>query len=111
MPHQVSLDGPPPAPPMGGGPGAPSYPGLVGPTDPSGGAGVAQIGGAAVRMAMEIDQAIKLLAQAVPVLAPWAARVTTELRIQLGQALASGGVPTSPEPSDNSAFPDGSGRL
>jgi hypothetical protein len=62
-------------------------------------------------MGMEIDQALKLLAQAVPVLAPWVMRVTTELRTQLGAALASGGVPTSPEPADNAAFPTGAGRL
>lgn len=107
----MTLDAPPPLPPAGGGPGSPSYASLVGGAPEPGPAGASQLGGAAVRMGLEIDQALKMLARAVPALAPWAARVTTELRMQLGQALANGGAPTSPEPMDNAVFPDGSGRL
>lgn len=106
----ASLDSPPPMPPGATAMPAATYGGLVG-GNQAGPAGASQIGGAAVRMAMEIDQAIKLLAQAVPALSPWAAKVTMELRAQLGQAIAAGGIPTSPEPKDGPAFPDGSGRL
>jgi hypothetical protein len=110
----ISLDGPPPLPPDASGGG---YSGLMGGAPPSGppgmgqGPGASQIGGVAVRLGMEIDQSLKLLGQSIPLLAPWVARVTTELRTQLGQALAMGAAPTSPEPQDNAMFPDGSGRL
>jgi hypothetical protein len=60
---------------------------------------------------MEIDQTLKLLAQAIPVMAPWVEKTVMELRTQLGQALAMGAVPTNPEPQDNAAFPTGTGRL
>lgn len=75
--------------------------------------GMSQISSAAVRMAMEIDQAIKVLAQQVPTLLPWAARATVELRTLLSQAMNSGAIPTSAMPAsgDPAAFPDGSGRL
>ena len=76
-------------------------------------AGMSQIGTAAVRMAMEIDQALKVLAQQIPTLMPWVQKVTLELRSQLGQALNAGAAPTSPLPAgrDAGAFPDGGGRL
>jgi hypothetical protein len=110
----IPLDGPPPLP---GGGGA----GPAGPTPADKGAqpqpgapnpGSSQVGGAAVRLGMEIDQSLKLLAQALPTLAPWVQRVVMDLRTNLGQALASGAVPTSPAPAaDNAAFPTGTGRL
>lgn len=73
--------------------------------------GMSQISESAVRMGSEIDQALKLLAQAIPSLAPWVEKTVFELRYQIGTALQSGGVPTSPEPQDNQQFPDGGGRL
>lgn len=62
---------------------------------------------------MEIDQALKVLAQQIPSLLPWAEKTTLELRAQLGQALNAGAMPTSPVPAgrDAQAFPDGGGRL
>ncbi len=74
-------------------------------------AGMSQISESAVRMGSEIDQALKLLAQAIPQLAPWVEKTVFELRYQIGTALQSGGVPTNPEPAGNEAFPDGTGRL
>lgn len=74
-------------------------------------AGMSQISESAVRMGAEIDQALKLLAQAIPQLAPWVEQTVMELKYQIGTALQSGSVPTSPEPADNEAMPDGSGRL
>lgn len=73
--------------------------------------GTSQISESAVRMAAEIDQAMKLLAQAIPTLAPWVEQVVAELRYQVGTALQSGAVPTSPVPQDNQNFPDGGGRV
>lgn len=73
--------------------------------------GMSQISESAVRMGAEIDQALKLLAQAIPNLAPWVEKTVLELRFQLGNALQSGAVPTNPAPSDNQSFPDGGGRL
>lgn len=74
-------------------------------------AGMSQISDSAVRMGSEIDQALKLLAQAIPQLAPWVEKTVSELRMQIGMALQGGGVPTSPAPTDNQAMPDGGGRL
>lgn len=74
-------------------------------------AGMSQISESAVRMGSEIDQALKLLAQAIPQLAPWVEKTVFELRFQIGTALQGGGVPTNPTPVDNEAMPDGSGRL
>lgn len=75
--------------------------------------GMSQISSAAVRMAMEIDQALKVLAQQIPALLPWVQRTTIDLRTQLGQALNAGAVPTSAQSSgmDASQFPDGGGQL
>ncbi len=74
-------------------------------------AGMSQISESTVRMGAEIDQALKLLAQALPVLAPWVEKTVMELRFQIGTALQSGQVPTSPAPADNQQFPDGGGRM
>ena len=106
------LSSPPPAPPAVGTPvQPPTFTGLAAqpPQTPGGG----QIGGAAVRMGMEIDQALKLLAQAIPSLGPWVEKTVLELRTQIGNALNSGGVPTGPAPggNDNQSFPGGRGNL
>lgn len=74
-------------------------------------AGMSQISETAVRMGAEIDQALKLLAQAIPQLAPWVEKTVMELRFQIGTALQAGNVPTSPVPADQESFPDGGGRL
>lgn len=113
----LTPDTAPPLPPQGGGPGAPSYASLTGgPPQAANPAqsttpGSSQIGGAAVRMGMEIDQALKLLAQAVPQLAPWVDKVTQDLRVQLGQALSAGSVPSSPSTADSKSMPMGGGNL
>jgi hypothetical protein len=73
--------------------------------------GMSQISETAVRMGAEIDQALKLLAQAIPQLAPWVEKTVMELRFQIGTALQAGNVPTSPVPADQESFPDGGGRL
>lgn len=114
------LGAPPLPPPMGGAaasqPQTPSMMQLAGMGQPNGPqpgqtAGMSQISESTVRMGAEIDQALKLLAQALPVLAPWVEKTVMELRFQIGTALQSGQVPTSPSPQDNQQFPDGSGRL
>lgn len=74
-------------------------------------AGMSQISESAVRMGAEIDQALKLLAQAIPQLAPWVEQTVAELKYQIGTAIQSGGLPTNPTPSENESFPDGGGRL
>jgi hypothetical protein len=107
--------GAPPLPPgMGGAPAQPGFAQLAGmgggsPAAPT--AGVSQISESAIRMGAEIDQALKLLAQAIPTLAPWVEKTVMEMRYQIGSALQSGAVPTRPVPGDNVQFPDGSGRL
>ena len=74
-------------------------------------AGMGQTGSAATRIAMEIDSSMKVLAQMVPQLAPWAESATAQLREQLGALLNNGGLPTSPEPQENAQFPGGHGLL
>lgn len=74
-------------------------------------AGMSQISDSAVRMGAEIDQALKMLAQAIPMLSPWVEKTCLELRYQIGTSLQSGNVPTNPTPTDNSTFPDGGSRL
>lgn len=108
----------PPLPPAMAGAAAPSanQPNMMqlagmGAPAPTPTAGMSQISESAVRMGSEIDQALKLLAQAIPQLAPWVEKTVMELRFQLGTALQSGAVPTNPEPADNTMMPDGSGRL
>jgi hypothetical protein len=89
------------APPPGAPPGATTTP------------GASQVGGSVIKLAMEIDQALKTLAQAVPQLAPFVESTLMQLRVQIGQALQSGAVssnPSSPEQEQNS-FPGGQGRL
>lgn len=88
--------------------------GLSGKGGPSGqpiSPGANQIGGAAVRMALEIDQALKLLAQSVPSLGPWVEKTCQDLRSQIGAALNAGSVPVNPTPQDNARFPGGGGNL
>ena len=74
--------------------------------------GMSQMGGAAIRLSMEIDQALKLLAQTVPQLAPWVEQTVLGLRMQLATVL-QGGMSASPEPvqREQMSFPDGGGRL
>lgn len=74
-------------------------------------AGMSQISDSAVRMGAEIDQALKMLAQAIPTLAPWVEKTCLELRYQIGTSLQSGNVPTDPTSQDNARFPDGGARL
>lgn len=64
-----------------------------------------------MRLAMELDASMKLLAQMVPQLAPWAEHATAQLRQQMGQALTQGGIPTGAEAPENREFPGGQGRL
>lgn len=73
--------------------------------------GMSQISEAVVRMGAEIDQALKLLAQTMPQLAPWVEKTTLELRYQIGTAMNAGAMPTNPTPNDQESFPDGGGRL
>jgi len=86
----------------------PTFAGLAG--QPAVSPGGSQIGNAALRMGMEIDQALKLLAQTLPMLGPWVMETVQELHEQLGLALSAGPV-TSPEPMDNERFPTGGGNL
>jgi hypothetical protein len=72
---------------------------------------MSQISESAVRMGSEIDQALKLLAQAIPQLAPWVEQTTMELRYQIGMALQGGAIPTNPTPDDSQSMPDGTGRM
>ena len=83
--------------------------GQAGPGAPT--PGMSQISESAVRMAAEIDQALKMLAQAMPTLSPWVERMTLELRYQVGMALNQGAIPTDPTAQDNTEFPDGTGRM
>ncbi len=109
------LNAPPPLPPAGGGPGSPSYSSMVppeqGPQEVGSSAGMSQTGAAATRIAMELDASMKVLAQMVPQLAPWAEMATSQLREQLGAALNSGELRTSPESAENRDFPGGQGLL
>lgn len=73
--------------------------------------GLSQISESVVRMGAEIDQALKLLAQSIPTLAPWVEKTCLELRYQLGSAINTSAVPTNPSPQDGERFPDGGGRL
>ena len=110
------MGGAPPLPPTAmpaGGSGGPTFAGLAGQApQPQGGAspGASQISGALVRLGMEIDQALKLLAQAAPQLSGWVDATTQELRAQIGLALQSG-VPTSAAPQGQGNFPGGGSNL
>ena len=109
------LDGPPPLPPAGGGPNSLSYSSVMppeqGPPQMGPSAGQGQTGAAATRIAMELDNSMKVLAQMVPQLAPWAEQSAAQLREQLGNLLNSGDLETSPEPNENREFPGGRGLL
>ena len=109
------LDGPPPLPPNGGGPNSLSYSSMAppqeGPPQMGPSAGQGQTGAAATRIAMELDASMKVLAQMVPQLAPWAEQSTAQLREQLGALLNNGDLQTSPEPDENRSFPGGRGLL
>lgn len=104
--------GQPPLPPnaMPAGGSNPTFAGLAGQSSqggpPSQGPGAAQTSGALVRLAMEIDQALKLLAQAAPQLAGWVDQTTQQLRQQVGVAISSG-TPTSATPAGQGNFPGG----
>lgn len=124
MPPVNTLGGPPALPPgmanttaPGAGGGMPSIMQLAGMQSgqmggtPNMTPGMTQISESAVRMGTEIDQALKLLAQAMPQLAPWVEKTVMELRYQIGTALNSGAVPTNPAPADQESFPTGEGRL
>lgn len=107
---------PPPLPPSGGGEGSPSYSSMIPPQEEQqpemgGGAGLSQTGNAAIRVAMELDASMKVLAQMVPQLASWAEQATSQLRSQLGAILNNGDLPTGAEPSENHQFPGGQGLL
>jgi hypothetical protein len=114
-----ALGGPPPVPGMGmspnGGPN-PTFAGLAPGGDPAavGSApptpGAMQIGAGAMKMALEIDQALKLLAQAVPQMGPWVEQTVMTLRQQVGNAMQQG-IATSPVPSGAPMMPDGGNRL
>lgn len=79
---------------------------------PTEGPGVGQIGQSAVQIAFEISQASKLLAKAVPSLAPTIAQFLSTLNMELGAALSAGQGGMSPLDSpDTASFPDGSARL
>lgn len=72
--------------------------------------GASQTSGALVRLAMEIDQALKLLAQAAPQLAPWVDQTTQQLRSQVGVAISQG-VSTNATPTGTGNFPGGGTNL
>jgi len=101
--------------PPGGGAGSPSYDSMLPPAEEEqeigASAGMNQTGQAAMRIAMELDMSMKVLAQMVPALAPWAEQATSQLRAQLSSAINSGGMPTGAEPPENSQFPGGEGLL
>lgn len=109
---------PPSAMPSGGGAGSsPTFAGLAGqqPQGPQAQAaaatpGATQTSGALVRLAMEIDQALKLLAQAAPQLAPWVDQTTQQLRSQVGIAISQG-ASTNAQPSGVGNFPGGGANL
>jgi hypothetical protein len=81
--------------------------GVSGPPSTPGGS---QIAAGAIRFAMEIDQALKLLGQQLPSLAPWVDQTVQQLRQQVGQALAQG-VNASPQPGNTANFPGGASNL
>jgi hypothetical protein len=79
----------------------------------SGTPGQSQIGGSVLKLAMEIDQALKLLAQAVPTMASFVESTVSALHAQIAQSLQSGAVSASPAPpqKEQQMFPGGEGRL
>lgn len=108
---------PPTAMPSGGGTGSgPTFAGLAGQQQgPQAQAqaatpGASQTSGALVRLAMEIDQALKLLAQAAPQLAPWVDQTTQQLRSQVGIAISQG-ASTNANPAGQGNFPGGGANL
>jgi hypothetical protein len=118
------LDAPPAAQSPGAMSGGASYPSMMRGAQPSAPqgqgqppgmqpptAGGNQLGGAAARLGMEIDQSLKLLSQALPALLPWVERITAELRTNIGMAIAQGANPNPAPAADNAAFPTGAGRL
>ena len=75
--------------------------------------GQSQISGSVMKLAMEIDQALKLLAQAVPTMAGFVEQTVAALHAQIAQSLQSGAVSASPAPpqQEQPMFPGGQGRL
>ncbi len=101
---------PPTAMPAGGGQN-PTFAGLAGaPGQGAATPGATQTSGALVRLAMEIDQALKLLAQAAPQLAPWVDQTTQQLRSQVGIAISQG-TSTNAQPTGTGNFPGGGTNL
>lgn len=72
--------------------------------------GMGQMATLGIRLGMEIDMNLKQLAQIAPVMTPWILRISEELKLQLAQAMSSGGVPSTPA-GGSSMWPDGTGRL
>jgi len=105
--------GQPPLPANASPASGPTFAGLAG-GQPQGGQpvtpGASQTSGALVRLAMEIDQALKLLAQAAPQLSAWVDQTTQQLRSQVGVAISSG-IPSSATPNGTGNFPGGGSNL
>lgn len=73
--------------------------------------GQGQLATMGIRVAMEVDMNLKQLAQIAPMMAPWVMRITEELKLQLAQAMSSGGgVPSTPA-GGASMWPGGTGQL
>lgn len=72
-------------------------------------AGQAQTGDATTKLAMEIDQACKLLIQAMPSFAPQIAQFIVALRQAVAENAANPNANLTP--ADSGSFPDGSARL
>lgn len=104
----------PPMPTPASLPASPNYAALAGPAaaaPPSAEgqtAGAAQMGTGLTKLGLEVDQALKLLAQMAPVTQEWVLKTTQELQQQIGRALQS---QLSAVGGPDSAFPDGSSRL
>lgn len=76
---------------------------------PGASAGQAQVVDAASKLAMEIDQACKLLIQALPNFAPQIAQFIIALRQAVAENAASPNANLTP--ANTGSFPDGSARL
>lgn len=108
----------PPMPPVGAVPAAPTYASLAGDQGQggfgadAGSAGAGQVGTALVKIAVEVDQALKMLGKSAPSMAPWVLKTTLELQQQISTALQdSRSQLTNTGAPDNVSFPDGSSRI
>lgn len=91
---------------------APSYASLAGapqgaPADGGATLGGNQMGNTLIKMGMEVDQALKMLAKIAPGMAEWVLRTTQELQQQIGASLQG----QLTQLTDNAPFPDGSSRM